>query len=108
MAIPLVLIDSDNTITVQSLRLVTTGAYLNAATVTVTVRDRETGVPIAGEIWPITLPYVAGSDGTYRAVLVDTLTLTDGQRLQADVIADAGANQRRSWKIFAVARVDRS
>lgn len=52
--------------------------YVNDADVTVTIFDCD-GEELAGESWPVTLPYVAASDGIYRVTL-DVLTgLTEGQ-----------------------------
>lgn len=39
--------------------------YVNDATVTVTIKDSK-GDLLAGESWPVELPYVAGSNGLYR------------------------------------------
>lgn len=65
-------------------------SYVNDATVAVTLTDGTSGEEIVGETWPLTMPYVSGSDGNYRGTLVSTLTLTLGQRVIADVTVDAG------------------
>lgn len=51
-------------------------AYVNNATVTLTVQDRY-GNAVKGTAWPISMSYVSGSNGTYKASAPDTLTLTD-------------------------------
>lgn len=70
-----ILMNSDNIIKVVSLKDGETGAYINDATVSVTLKD-SSAVDVVGETWPLTMSYVTGSDGQYKATLIDTLTLT--------------------------------
>jgi hypothetical protein len=93
-------IKSDNLIEVQGLQNAISLAYLNGATVRVTLADAKTGTNIAGETWPLTLDYFAASNGDYRAVLVDTLVVTEGQRVLATITADAGAGLHREWRRY--------
>lgn len=88
---------SDNLLEVIGLQDARTSAYLNSATVTVTVVDTS-GTPIAGQSWPTTLDYVAGSNGNYVAVLEDALVVTDRQVVTAQITADGGTNLRRYWE----------
>ena len=50
-------------------------AYINTATVTATIVD-DAGVQVSGQVWPLELDYVTGSNGVYRALLPHDL-LTD-------------------------------
>ena len=75
---------NDNLVELDGLTNEATGAYINDATVTVTLTDTA-GTQIAGETWPLTMGYVSGSNGKYRATLEDTLTVTLGQMLVATV-----------------------
>ena len=94
---------SDNIIEVRSLLNELTGANLNAATVTVTLKD-STGTNVPGDTWPKTMAYVTGSNGVYRATLGYALPLTADARYTATLVADAGAGLRRTWTMECVAR----
>lgn len=96
-----VYIDNDNMLTLDGLANAATDAYVNNATVAVTVTDRD-GNEIVGETWPLTLNYVAASNGTYRATLQDTLTLTHKEGLLLHITAD-GAGLQAAWELYAVA-----
>lgn len=95
--------DNDMTLEVSSLRDEVTGAYINDATVTVSLAD-EDAVAVTGETWPLAMSYIASSDGVYRATLKDTLTLAVGARYVATVIADAGTGRRGQWELDFVCR----
>lgn len=82
--------DNDNVIELAGVRNGTTGDYLDAAAVAVTLTD-SAGAEVSGETWPLSMAYVAGSNGRYRATLADTLSLTAGQRYTATITADGGA-----------------
>lgn len=68
------------------------GTYINNATVTAVLKDDD-GEEIAGASWPLTLNYVASSNGEYRGVLSHELETTVGARLWAEVTAAAVAGQ---------------
>lgn len=90
---------NDNLIEVLSLQDEATDAYLNTATVSVTLKD-SAGANIPGEMWPLTLAYVASSNGTYRATLKSTLTLpAAGQSVVAEVSANGGSGKKGFWKM---------
>jgi hypothetical protein len=61
-----------------------TGLYVNDATVTATLK-RKNGVVVSGQSFPVTLDYVAGTDGIYRVVLLSTLEVEVGDLLIAEV-----------------------
>lgn len=81
--------DNDNTIKLMSLVNGDTGAYINDATVAVTLKDVN-GSNVVGETWPLTMSYVTGSNGQYKATLKDTLTLTANDRYTAYITAVSG------------------
>jgi len=87
---------NDMTIELRGLEHEVTGDYIDNATVAVTLKDSD-GAEVAGESWPLTMSYVADSNGKYRATLVDTLTLVDRARYTATITADAGAGMRAKW-----------
>lgn len=73
------------------------GAYINNATVTATLKD-SAGNNVAGETWPLTLAYVASSNGKYRATLKDTLTVSKDTKYYAHIDIDGGTDLRRHWE----------
>ena len=81
-----------------------TGSHVNTATVTVTLtNDADTSV--AGDTWPKTMDYVAGSDGVYRTTLLDTLTLTRDARYLAKISANAGEGLQGYWEKDLVCKI---
>lgn len=68
------------------------GDYVNDAVITADLVD-EAGVQVTGQTWPLTLAYVAASDGIYQGILEDTLVLTDRAIYKARItIVAGGAN----------------
>lgn len=94
---------NDMMLEVAGLKNELTGAFMNSATVTVSLADND-GEPVDGNAWPLPLQYVADSDGVYRATLADTLDLTSNTRYVAELIADAGAGLRGKWLLDCVCR----
>jgi len=92
---------SDTTIEVTELRNGVTGEYLDAATVTVTLKDAD-DVEVSGASWPLSMAYVTGSNGKYRANLPAALALTKRARYTAHVSADAGAGLTAEWETKVV------
>ena len=82
-------------------------AYINNATVSVTLKDRA-GADVAGESWPLAMNYVAGSNGVYRATLAFALALQDGKPFTAEIIADGGLGLRGGWSFPLKARLRKS
>ncbi len=79
------------------------GGYLNAATVTATVKDR-TGATVSGaSAIPLTL--VAGSvTGDYEGVIDDSVVLVEDQQYLV-VISAVQAGKRAKWTLSAIASV---
>ena len=96
MAIGSLIVETDNLIELDGLQDQSTSAYINDATVTVTLLD-SSGSEVSGETWPLTMSYVAASDGKYRATLADTLVIKPNKRYQAKVVADGGSGKKRTW-----------
>jgi hypothetical protein len=96
---------SDNILKLTGLKNLATGAYINNATVNVTL-TRDGGEQVAGQSWPTPLAYVNGSNGEYSCALTRTLVLTPPERIIATITADAGTNLYKTWQIRLVVRVD--
>jgi hypothetical protein len=78
-----------NNLELNGLRNAATGAFVNDATVTVTIKDRA-GATVAGVSWPLSMPYVTTSSGNYRAAVSHTLALVAGQWYTAEISATGG------------------
>ncbi len=81
-----------------------TAAFLNAATVTARLVDAQ-GVDIVGQTWPLTLDYVATSDGDYCGTLNDTLEQTIDAIETAQVTFDGGMGLKAFWQTPCVVQV---
>lgn len=68
------LVGNDQTLLVQSVYNEITAAYINDATVTATLKKKDT-TTVSGQSWPLTLDYVAASNGNYRGNLSNLLEL---------------------------------
>ena len=95
--------DNDNLLEVDGLKNAATGAYLNSATVTVTLVD-EDGNNVTGVV-DLAMDYVADSSGKYRATLKDTLSLTAEERYAAQISANAGDDLQGYWEFELRTRV---
>lgn len=72
--------------------------YINDADVVVTVKDAS-DVEVQGVTWPLTMAYVAASDGDYRGILSDELAFVARQTYYAHITADAGSDRVGRWKL---------
>lgn len=95
-------VGNDNVITLNGL-IDSDGSYVNSATVVVTLVEANTLVEIVGESWPLTMTYIAASNGDYKATLADTLAISNGDELTAYVDADGGAGKHAYWEIPVLA-----
>jgi hypothetical protein len=89
--------ESDQLLTVTGLVDPTTSTFVNDATVEATMTDMD-GVEVVGQSWPLTLAYVAASDGDYQALLEDDRVLIEGQFYFCEMVADAGGDLIKTWK----------
>ena len=93
-----VYISNDNLLEIANLRVASTGAFANSATVTVTVKDAA-GSEVSGQTWPTTMDYVASSNGIYRAVLQDTMSLTESAKYTAEITATSSGSIKGFWSL---------
>lgn len=96
-------VDNDNVLEIQGLKDEVGAAFLAAAAVSVTLSD-EQGLAVQGADWPLSLAYVDGSRGEYRATLPYTLDLTANRRYTALIVADAGPGRHAEWSLGCVAK----
>lgn len=90
---------NDNLLELIDLKDIVADAFANSATVAVTLVD-EDDVEVVGESWPLTMTYVAASNGLYRAVLKDTLTLVVDALYTAKIDVNDGPNKVAHWKFL--------
>lgn len=91
------LVANTNNLELLGLQNASNGAYVNDATISVTVKDAS-GIDVVGETWPIPMNYVSGSDGDYRCVLIDTLSFNSGMTYTANISVNAGSNRIAFWE----------
>ena len=81
-------IGSDNLVEVDELTNESTDAYVNNATIIMTLKDSSLdAVPNAEDL---SLAYVAGSNGKYQGTIPSTVSLTAGSRYYLDISATGG------------------
>ena len=97
---------NDNILELDGLKNDATGAFINDATVTVTMVN-SSDVEVTGQTWPTTMLYVAASDGIYRATLQDVIVLVEDARYIAKVTANGGAGLLGFFELPVVARIRR-
>jgi len=94
---------NDMILELQGFKDVVADTFINNATVTVTLVDKD-GTNVAGETWPLTMVFVGASNGVYRATLKDTLTVTLGEVLTAQISANGGAGLQGRWDLPIVVK----
>ncbi len=107
MAAAIAFIGNTNDLLLTGLKSEIEDAFLTDATITVTVKDAA-GANVAGETWPKTMTYVAGTDGEYVCGLSYLLELAKDQKYTAIIDADAtdtSAERIGHWEFTFTARV---
>jgi hypothetical protein len=97
-------IGSDQLLEVAGLKDPVTGAYVNTATVRATMYEPDGVTVVQGQTWPLTLSYVAASDGDYNGILEDGRDLKDGRLYWIELTADAGGDLIKKWRWSDTAR----
>lgn len=87
--------DSDNNVFLNCLVENVTGASITTATVTARLLD-SADAELSGVSWPVSMPHV--SDGNYRGLVPDTLSVEVGQVITIEVTADDGADRKRVFR----------
>jgi len=84
-------IDSDNVVQITGLKDVVTGNYINDATITATMADKN-GNAVSG-VGTITFTYTSGSNGDYCGEVPAAAGLTDGEQYTLTITAVGGGFQ---------------
>ena len=93
-----ILYDDNDMVVESQVKNETEGTWINDADVTVTLKD-SSGVNVTGDSWPLTMSYVTGSNGVYRATLVDTLSVTPNASYTALLSVDGGVGKQGTWNL---------
>lgn len=80
-----------NILLLTGLKNETDETFVNDAVVTVTIVD-SAGEPVAGTSWPLTMLYVADSDGNYSVALTHTMPFVNKKKYTANIDANGGSN----------------
>jgi len=79
-------LSADNVVQLGGFQNAIDSSYLNSATVTCTIKDTS-GTAVTGISWPVTLDYVAASNGIYRATIDKAIVLTYGSIYHVEITA---------------------
>lgn len=90
-------IANTNLLELTGLKSAVEGVYINDALITVTVKDKK-GQDVPGVSWPVSMVYVNGSEGDYRATLVHTIEFVPKREYRAFIEVDAGADRIGHWE----------
>jgi hypothetical protein len=90
-------VGSTNVLELRGLKNAVDDEFIDDATVTVTVKDAA-GTNVSGQGWPLTMDYVADSDGDYRAILENDIAFVARRTYFAHISANAGTNRIATWK----------
>ena len=82
-------ISNDTQIDVTGLQNAADSSYLNAATVTATLKD-SAGSEVSGVSWPLTLSYVASSDGNYSGTIDKAVSISEQVSYFLEITAAQG------------------
>jgi hypothetical protein len=99
-------IDNTNLLELFRLKSAVENAFVNNATVTVTIVDGD-GEEVEGQTWPATMTYVTSSSGDYRAILSHQLQLEPDTTYFAIIDANGGTNRIGHWEISFLAKTRR-
>jgi len=88
---------NDHVLELRNLRDNVSGVFINNATVVVTIKD-SAGANVTGETWPKSMPYVAASNGIYRATLDATLGIASGSSYTARITVTTPLGADAYWE----------
>lgn len=94
-----VYISNDHDIEIIGLQDRSAGTYLNSKTVTATLKT-EAGVTVTGMTFPLTLDYVAASNGNYRGVLDKDIVVVVGTRYLCEITVAGSSGERAFWQLI--------
>lgn len=90
---------NDNCITLTGLFNKVTSAFVNDATVSVTIKN-DTATLVSAQA----MPYVAGSDGIYQTVILSTVVLGAVVTVTVDAVAGDGSVLQEAETVYVSSR----
>lgn len=97
MSVAFAYVANTNTLKITGLKSTLDNAFMNDAVVTVTVKNgsHADSPDLSGASWPLTMVYVAASDGDYAVGLTHTLPFLNGKHYLAIIDAFAPVDPER-------------
>lgn len=74
-----------------------TGAFIDDAVIQATLKD-EQGADVAGQVWPVTIPF-SSTPGLYQVTVDKAVEVLDDTGYLLHVIATAPGNLDAEWRI---------
>ena len=96
-------LSNDNLLSVANLRNSSSGSFMNDATVTATLKDTG-GTNVSGQTFPVTLSYIAESDGNYQTTLENTLVMTEDTTYITTITATSSSGLYAEWEMTLTAK----
>jgi hypothetical protein len=90
---------NDTLLELRSLRNEVTKQFVNNATVTAVIKQNSDGSEIGGATWPLTLSYVAASNGLYRGIVESDVNVEVGDLLDLEITVTAPGNLDGFFKL---------
>ncbi len=91
-------LNNDNLLSIEALKNASSGSFMNDATVTATLKD-SSGNTVSGQTFPLTLSYMADTDGNYQATLSDSLNIIESTIYTAEITATSSSGLVAKWNM---------
>ena len=99
-------VGNTNSILLSGLKDELANTWINDATVTFTIKDA-TGTPLEGVSWPLSMSYIAASNGNYAGYLTHSMGLLNGKKYTALIDADGSTSDTElfgHWELSFTAK----
>jgi hypothetical protein len=96
--------DNDNLLQLSGLKNSSTDAFVNNATVTLTAIKDSAGNNVAGISWPLTMGYVAASDGDYEVTVDKAVVISASHHYTAFIDAVASGLDGH-WELPLICKI---
>lgn len=95
----------NNTIDVElvGLKDASESTFINDATVTVTIFEEDGVTEVTGETWPVSMLYVAASNGDYLGVVSANSNIVAGSKYMISISAQDTDGNKGEWINYAIA-----
>lgn len=94
---------NDNLLELTGLKDEATGLFVTDATITAVMKT-SADVEVAGQVWPLSMSYIDGTDGTYRGILDSELEVAVNDRVNVEVTILASGGRKGFAKIPTIVR----